>query len=151
MANQRWLLVTKPENYTAWIRSGVWGRKNAKEVQDYAPGDVFFMHVRQGHGILAMGMFTHAGEGNTAHYFDPTPLDLPAPEAEAHPWRVKFVVLGQLHIGIPTQEVLGPLKRRAPPGWFNGFVRQSHSLKPKEFDVLKEAFLRALRRELPPS
>jgi HKD family nuclease len=136
----RWLLVTSPTNFEICMRERVWGRQDEAEVRRYAPGDVFFFHVTELGRVLAFGMFTGSP------YLDPRPL-WPATERGTFPWRIRFISLGLLGLGIPTREVLAPLRMAAPARWFHGFIQQSHALSDADFEALREAFEAALRRQ----
>lgn len=141
VANTRWLLVTTPENYATCMRSGTWGRKNEREARACAPGDIFFMHITGRSEIIAMGMFT--GEP----YYDDSPLWGDMDGHGAFPWRVRFVPLGELRVGIPTKLVLEPLRPGAAKNWFHGFIQASHSLVPEDFEALRNAFELSLRAD----
>jgi HKD family nuclease len=142
VANKRWLLVTSAENYRICMQHGTWGRKNEREARACAPGDVFFMHVTEGGGVRAMGMFT--GE---PYFDDVNPLWRDMDGKGAFPWRIRFVPLGELRVGIPTKAVLEPLHAGAAKNWFHGFIQASHSLDTADFDALRAAFEPALRAD----
>jgi len=55
--------------------------------------------------------------------------------------------LGELRNGIPTKEVLVPLRKGAPAHWFHGFIQTSHALDAGDFQALQKAFEGALRVE----
>lgn len=141
VAARRWLLVTTPANFAVCMRTGTWGRQNEREARAYARGDVFFFHVTGRGEIAAMGMFT--GEP----YHDENPLWRDMDRRGAFPWRVRFIPLGELRVGIPTRATLAPLRPGAPKRWFNGFIQQSHSLESADFDALRTAFESALRSD----
>lgn len=97
-------------------------------------------HVTGGRGIAAFGMFT----GEPFH--DETPIWGADPRG-VFPWRIKLEPLGELRHGIPTKQVLTPLRKGAPGHWFHGFIQQSHALEPEDFGALQTAFEEALRVE----
>ncbi|MBX3270876.1 MAG: hypothetical protein KF729_11490 [Sandaracinaceae bacterium] len=55
--------------------------------------------------------------------------------------------LGELRVGIPTRATLEPLRPGAPKNWFHGFIQQSHSLEPTDFDTIRAAFEAAVRAD----
>lgn len=124
------------------MQHGTWGRKNEREARACAPGDVFFMHVTGGGGVRTMGMFT--GE---PYFDDVDPLWRDMDGKGAFPWRIRFVPLGELRVGIPTKAVLEPLHVGAAKNWFHGFIQASHSLDPADFEALRAAFEPALRAD----
>jgi HKD family nuclease len=140
VANKRWLLVTSPENFATCMRLRVWGRQNKREIEAYSRGDVFFFHVTGGRGIAAFGMFTDKP------FEDPRPIWGADPRG-VFPWRIRLEPLGELRHGVPTKEVLTPLRKGAAAHWFHGFIQQSHALEPGDFSALKQAFEAALRVE----
>jgi len=140
VSNRRWLLVTSPHNFDVCMRLRVWGRQHEREIRAYQPGDVFFMHIRDGRGIAAFGMFT--GEP----YFDQEPIWGADPRG-VFPWRIRLAPLGELRTGVPTRQILEPSRANAPKHWFNGFIQQSHSLTPEDFEALRLAFEAAVRLE----
>jgi hypothetical protein len=82
----------------------------------------------------------------TSFSFDPRPL-WPTSERGMFPWRIRFISLGLLGLGIPTREVLAPLRMAAPARWFHGFIQQSHALSDADVEALREGFEAALRRQ----
>jgi HKD family nuclease len=140
VANKRWLLVTSPENFATCMRRRVWGRQHEREIRAYSKGDVFFFHVTGGRGIAAFGMFTDDP------YREETPIWGADPRG-VFPWRIRLEPLGELRNGIPTKEVLTPLRKGAPGHWFHGFIQQSHGLEVGDFDALRTAFEGAVRAE----
>lgn len=141
VANRRWLLVTTPDNYRICMQTGTWGRQNEREARAYAPGDVFFMHLTGRSEIVAMGMFT--GEP----YWDDSPRWQQMDARGAFPWRIRFIPLGELRVGVPTKAVLEPLRVGAAKNWFHGFIQASHSLDPGDFEALRAAFEAGLRAD----
>jgi HKD family nuclease len=139
-APSRQLLVVSPENFALCMRHGTWGHQHEQEIRAYQPGDIFFFHVTKGRGIAAMGMFTGPA------YFDRAEVWQDMGNG-SFPWRRKFVVLGELRTGIPTRQVLEPLRPGAPKNWFHGFIQSSHSLTSGDFAALQSAFEAALREE----
>jgi HKD family nuclease len=139
VAKQRWLLVTTQKNYLAFKHASAWGRRNMNEVAGCEPGDVFLVHVTRGRGIAAMGMF----EGRP--YYDETPIAKPA-ASDLFPHRIGISLLGTLEEGLPTKDLLEPLRPRKK-GWFQGYIRKSHALAEDEFRVLREAFEERRRQE----
>lgn len=140
VAVRRWLLVLTPQNYEICMRRRVWGRQQEHEAKSYSPGDIFFFHVTGGRGIAAVGIFTGAP------FYDPH--DLWPPDRRGNfPWRIRLLPLGELRTGIPTRQVLEPLRAEAPGNWFQGFIQQSHELTSPDFDALYQAFERAMRIE----
>lgn len=141
VARQRWILVVLPDHYPICMRERLWGRQKRNEIERYQPGDLFFFHVGGGRGCAALGMFT--GEP----FQDTRPL-WPASPRGVFPWRIRFVCLGELRHGIPTREILAPLRPGAPKNWFHGFIQSSHSLATRDFDALIQSFASTLRAEL---
>lgn len=139
-AAKRWILVTKPENYAVCMQTRTWGRQAESEIRDYQPGDVFFFHVSEKRGLSAMGMFTGPP------YWDDSPL-WPGEERGSYPWRIKFVPLGELRLGLRTKDVLRPLRSNPPTNWFQGYIIKSHELDMPDFEALRAAFERAVRGE----
>jgi HKD family nuclease len=136
----RWLLVATSENYQAFQRARVWGRANMNEVAEYEPGDVFFLHLTKNRGIVAMGIFSGKS------YYDETPIGDP-PTSDVYPYRIRFSLIGDLKTGLPTRELLEPLKPNRKPNWFQGYIRKSHALDGKEFKVLRDAYVGMLRKD----
>jgi HKD family nuclease len=134
----RWLLVTTPDNYAICMNAGMWGRQRQSEIEAYQRGDLFFFHVSEQSVTKALGMFVDAP------FYDETPL-WPADARGSFPWRIRFVVLGELRAGLRTRDVLAPLRPSAPRGWFSGFAQASHSLNAADFDALLVGFREALR------
>lgn len=135
-----WLLITTPQNYGICMNARTWGRQQKAEIDDYRRGDLFFFHVSEQSSIRAMGMFVDKP------FYDETPL-WPAASRGNFPWRIRFVVLGELRVGLRTRDVLAPLRPNAPRGWFSGFAQASHRLKPADFDALLAAFRQAVRMQ----
>lgn len=140
VAVKRWLLVVNPENYAICMRERLWGRQQEREARSYTPGDVFFFHVTGGRGIAAFGIFTGAP------FRDLRPLWAPN-ERGSFPWRIRLMPLAELRAGLPTRQLLEPLRSGAPRNWFNGFIQQSHELATDDFEALHAAFESALRGE----
>lgn len=141
VAHQRWILVVSPENYAICMREKLWGRQRRGEIESYQAGDIFFFHVGGGRGCAALGMFVGRPFEDTRHLW-------PADSRGVFPWRIRFVCLGELRHGVPTRELLAPLRPGAPKNWFHGFIQSSHSLAPSDFDALAQAFTATLRSEL---
>ena len=140
VAVKRWLLVVNPENYAICMRERIWGRQQEPEVKGYTPGDVFFFHVTGGRGIAAFGIFTGTPFRDHRQLWAPN-------DRGDFPWRIRLMPLGELRTGLPTREILEPLRVHAPRNWFHGFIQQSHELVRQDFEVLHSEFERALRRE----
>jgi HKD family nuclease len=142
VAGRRWLLVTTPANYDVCMKTQTWGRQNESDARAYQPGEVFFFHVTEGRGILAMGMFT--GEP----YRDDRLL-WQAMDGKGHfPWRIRFVPLGELRLGLPTRKLLEPRREGAPKNWFHGFIQASHTLTLDDFSALRAPFEASLRAQV---
>ena len=140
VAVRRWLLVVSPENYALCMRERMWGRQQEREVRAYTPGDVFFFHVTGSRGISAFGIFTGVPFRDSRRVW--------APDRRGEfPWRIRLMPLAELRAGIPTRDVLAPLRVGAPTRWFNGFIQQSHELAPEDFEALHAAFQQALQTE----
>lgn len=131
-ADNRWILVVKPDHYDICMKNRVWGRQKESEIRNYAAGDVFCFHVN-GRGIATIEMFTGLP------FLDPTPL-WPDTNRGIYPWRVRFVPLGEIRGGVPTKAALAHLREGAPSHWFNGFIQKSHSLRREEFEALRRQF-----------
>jgi HKD family nuclease len=140
-AARRQLLVVNPDNYALCMQYRTWGHQHEREINAYQAGDVFLFHVTQGRGIAAMGMFTGPPYHDGAEVWKNMGKG-------SFPWRRRFVVLGELRTGIPTREVLEPLRVGAPRNWFHGFIQASHSLSAADFAALHGVFERALRQEV---
>lgn len=140
VARRRWILVVSPENFSLCMRHKLWGRQHEAEIRGYHPGDIFFFHVSEGRGSSALGMFT----GQPFH--DPSPL-WPPDRRGAFPWRIRFVSLGEVRHGLPTREILQPLRPGAAKNWFQGFIQRSHALEPADYDALAEQFNARVRQE----
>lgn len=141
VAPSRWFLVTSMENFDAWLHHSVWGQQQEKDIRGYASGDIFFLHVRGGRGIVAVGSFVGAP------FRDDTPLGTSDSRGN-FPWRIKVHLLMVLPTGIPTEQVLGARRSKSPPGWFKGFARRSHSLSFADFYALLRAFEEKARMTL---
>jgi HKD family nuclease len=139
-ANRRQLLVVTPENFALCMRHGTWGHQHEGDIRAYRAGDVFFFHITGGRGVAAMGMFTGLP------YYDSGAIWQNMGRG-SFPWRMKFVVLGELRTGIDTKAVLLARRPGAPKHWFNGFIQASHSLDGEDFEALRRAFEGALRVE----
>lgn len=137
-SSARWLLVSTPENYQISLTNGLWGRQRESEIGNHRRGDVFFIHVSRFSAIMAMGMFF----GDP--FFDDTPLWTHDPRGN-YPWRIRLSFFGRLHTGIPTKQILAPLRVGAPQRWFNGFIQASHTLEDTDFQALASAFRAAVR------
>lgn len=139
-SSARWLLVSTPENYEISVTNGLWGRQHESEIHNYRRGDVFFMHVSRFSAIMAMGMFVDEP------FYDDKPLWTHDPRG-TYPWRVRLSFFGRLHTGLPTKQLLTPLRRGAPKRWFNGFIQASHRLEDADYQALAAAFRGALRAD----
>lgn len=137
-SSARWLLVSTPENYQISLVNGLWGRQRESEIGNHRRGDVFFIHVSRFSAIMAMGMFV----GDP--FYDDTPLWTHDPRGN-YPWRIRLSFFGRLHTGLPTKQILAPLRAGAPKRWFNGFIQASHTLGEADFDALASAFRSAIR------
>jgi HKD family nuclease len=134
----RWLLVSTPENYEISVTNGWWGRQHESEIVNYQRGNVFFMHVSRFSAIMAMGMFVDEP------FYDDAPL-WTHDDRGTYPWRVRLSFFGRLQVGLPTKQILAPLRRDAPKRWFNGFIQASHRLADADFHALAGAFRGAVR------
>ena len=138
-----WLLVVSPDHFAVCMKHGCWGRQDEKEVRNYRPGDIGLFHVNEGRGIAAMVMFTGRS------YWEDTQLwPVDKKKGRRFPWRIQFRVLGELRTGLPTKDVLQPLRQGAPARWFHGFIQKSHGLTPEDFGLLRATFEAALRDQL---
>jgi HKD family nuclease len=137
-SSARWLLVSTPENYQISLANSLWGRQRESEIHNHRRGDVFFIHVSRFSAIMAMGMFV----GDP--FYDDTPLWTHDPRGN-YPWRIRLSFFGRLHTGIPTKQLLTPLRAGAPKRWFNGFIQASHTLDDADFQALASAFRSAVR------
>lgn len=141
LPGKRWLLVTTASNYAICMRHRTWGFQHERQIRECQAGGVFFIHVTKGRGLSALGMFTGAP------FYDDSPL-WPSDGRGNFPWRIRFVVIGELRQGLPTGDLLRPLRADPKGNWLQGFVVASHTIDQPDYDALARAFRAALREEM---
>lgn len=131
------ILVVDPENFDICVEGGTWGAQSESALKNWKPGDALLFHVTKGGGIRATAITV----GDV--YRDDAPLwqDM---RGKTYPWRLPFHLVARLDVGVPSRQVLEPLRPGAPANWFNGFIQSSHELTDEDAYALLDAFENAL-------